>query len=259
VKIGGGLNYVTGPMGAGKSLYATRQIIAALCSGKHVVTNVELIDNWPERVSRHYWWYRGRRFRRDVEHKLRDRYVYERELATAINYRVRGSGEGRALFVWDEGHNDLNNRNWRDDGRAEILAWATQLRKLGFVGFLLSQHGDNTDAALRRVCNFQVRLQNQREQHRVFGMRMTPWPLFLAFWYPAHLGTTGQRVQPVKLERFMLSWHRHLYDTFGLYHGLAEGDQLGDGLVWLPRAYGVDAPASPRSAEPATASEVVVA
>jgi hypothetical protein len=137
--------------------------------------------------------------------------------------------------VWDEGHNDLNNRSWRDDGRAAILEWGTQLRKLGFLGFLLSQHADNTDAALRRICNYRIRLQNQREATRVLGMRITPWPLFIASWYQTHaaLPSAHLRAQPLRVERYFLGWHRHLYDTHGLYHGLAAEDDEA-GVLWLP-------------------------
>jgi hypothetical protein len=233
VRVGGGLNFVTGPMGAGKTLYAVRRIVEAVSTGQYVVTNVELREGWEDVVARRMSRLnRGRR--RDLVTRLGQRYVYEDDLQAAMRYRLAGDGEARGVFVWDEGHNDLNNRSWRDDGRADVLRWATQLRKLGFVGYLLSQHADNTDAALRRVCNFHVKLQNQREQTRAFGMRITPVALFLAYWYPAHLGLSGQKIPPTKVERYFLDWHRHLYDTFGLYHGLAGDHEAGTILLGQP-------------------------
>jgi len=219
VKVGGGLNYVTGPMGSGKSFYGVRQIVAAAIAGKYAVTNVELYDDWADRVARHVKHLTTKRKRQAIADRLRGYYVYEDDLKRAMQYRLPGRGEARGVFVWDEAHNNLNNRNWREDGRAEILAWGTQLRKLGFVGFLLSQHADNTDAALRRVCNYQVRLQNQKEQTRLLGLRVTPWPLFLAVWLPTNTPLT-QAGKPMKVERYFLTWQRHLYDTHGLYHGL---------------------------------------
>jgi len=93
---------------------------------------------------------------------------------------------------------------------------------------LLSQHADNTDAALRRVCGFQVRLQDQKEQTRLLGLRVTPWPLFHAAWYPTNI-PLGTKAKPTKVERYFLGWHRHLYDTFGLYHGLAPNEE-GDAI-----------------------------
>jgi hypothetical protein len=243
MKVGGGLNFVTGPMGAGKSLYAVRRIVDAVTSGRYVVTNVELHPDAFDRIARHVTRVTPWADRAHIAERLRGYYVFERELSEAMRYRLpAGRDEGRGIFVWDEGHNDLNNRRWKDEGRADIMAWGTQLRKLGFIGYLLTQHADNTDAALRRVANFHIRLQNQREQTRVLGFRVSPWPLFLAYWYPAHIGLAGARISPAKIERYFLGWHRHLYDTLGLYHGLAgEQDQDG-GIVRLP-AGGLRVPA----------------
>lgn len=232
MKVGGGLNYVTGPMGAGKTLYAVRRIVTSVVQGQYAITNIELRPGWEHKVARKVARYRGVGRYDAIADRLSSYYIYERDLHEAMRYRLEGTGEARGLFVWDEGQNDLNNRDWRKEGRDEILKWATQLRKLGFVGFLLSQHLDNTDAALRRVCNFAIRLQNQREQTRMLGMRVTPWPLFLAFWYPAHIGLAGTRAQVMKTERYFLDWHRHLYDTWGLYHGLAGAHD--DSTILLP-------------------------
>jgi hypothetical protein len=253
MKVGGGLNYVVGPMGSGKSLYGVRHLVERVLHGEYVVTNIELYPNAPERIARHVAPL-SRRRRRKVADTVRRYYVYETDLAEAMRYRLPPQRkEARGAFIWDEGHNDLNNRNWRDGGRGAILEWATQLRKLGYVGFLLSQHADNTDAALRRVCNFLVKLQNQREQTRAFGLRVTPWPLFLAVWYPAHLAQGQVRITPSKTERYFLTWHRHLYDTFGLYHGLAEADG-GVDLIQLPSG-GREAPETQTAAPGATPSD----
>jgi hypothetical protein len=40
--------------------------------------------------------------------------------------------------------------------------------------------------------------------------------------------------KPVRVERYVLSWHRKLYDTHGLFHGLAATAEENDGLVHLP-------------------------
>jgi len=242
VKVGGGLNYVVGPMGSGKSLYGVRKIVRYLLEGRYVVTNVELRPEAFDLIARRTvigrpWTYRRRR---RIADRLRSFYIYETDLQEAVKYRVPGSGEARALFVWDETHNDLNNRNWReraklhatDRGTDSLLEWATQLRKLGFVGYLLSQHHENTDAALRRVCSFLVRMQNQKEQTRILGMRITPWPLFLAAWYPTNV-PLSEKVKPMQVERYFLGWHRNLYDTLGLYHGLAVLDDT-EQVVLLP-------------------------
>jgi hypothetical protein len=222
-------------MGAGKSLYGVRKIVANVIHGRYAISNVELYEDAPERIAWHVC-KTSRRKRLRVADKVRRFYVYETVLEEAMRYRLPPArGEARGVFVWDEGHNDLNNRSWRDAGRGEILQWATQLRKLGFVGYLLSQHRDNTDAALRRVSNFHVFLQNQREQTRMLGIRVTPWPLFLAVWHPAHVPMAMQKAgQPVKVERYFLGYERNLYDTWGLYHGLASDGEEGSRVLTLP-------------------------
>lgn len=252
MKVGGGLNYVSGPMGAGKSLYATRRIVKCVTAGRYAVTNVELLPGWAERVAFHVSPHRSKASRRQLAQRLAGYYVYETELVEAMRYRLpAGKGEARGDFLWDETHNDLNNRNWKAEGRETILEWATQLRKLGFVGFLLTQHTDNTDAALRRVCNFKVLLQNQREQTRFLGLRVTPWPLFLAVWVPTNAPLVA-RTKPVRVERYFLGWHRHLYDTMDLYHGLAAGGESG--VIQLP-AGGRSLRAALAVQAPTTASE----
>jgi hypothetical protein len=223
-------------MGAGKSLYAVRKTVSHLLAGQYVVTNVELHPDAFARIAKrtlrlNVW--HGHGEQAALVEKLRSRYVYETSLEDGMRYRLPGRGEARGLFIWDEGHNDLNNRDWRNDTRGELLTWATQLRKLGFVGYLLSQSVENTDAQLRRVCNFVVRLQNQREQTRLLGLRVSPWPLFLASWFPAHI-VHGRSLHPMRTERYFLDWHRHLYDTHGLYHGLIAADEADPNVIALP-------------------------
>jgi hypothetical protein len=257
VKVGGGLNYVTGPMGAGKTLYGTRRIIAHVSAGQYAVTNVELLPGWSTRVAKRLLRFRpfhrlsNRHAVAELAAKLEARYVYETDLAKAMRYRLPGEGEARGLFLWDEGHNDLNNRDWNGSGstadakeadrqrRRDLMRWATQLRKLGYVGYLLTQHADNTDAALRRICNFHIRLQNQREQTRLLGIRITPVPLFLAVWTSTN-APLASTTKPVKVERYFLSWHKKLYDSWGLFHGLDAAEQ-GD-TIMLPKGGRVAAP-----------------
>ena len=62
---------------------------------------------------------------------------------------------------------------------------------------------------------------------------MTPWPLFLACWYPTNI-PLGTKAKPTKVERYFLGWHRHLYDTFGLYHGLTLAENVGVEALELP-------------------------
>jgi hypothetical protein len=280
MKASPGLNYVTGPMGAGKSYFGVRQIVRAIMRGKYVITNVLLREDWARLVAKHAspLSYRlnfipldflGAKYRR---RKIfyESLYIYETELERAMKYRVPGKKEGRAVFVWDEAHNDLNNREWNStkvvkgkgakkvertnlvtgettegdvtekDVRSLILKWATQLRKLGFVGYLISQHGDNTDAALRRICNMEVRLRNQREQVRFLGLRICPIPFFLAMYLPANTPRIGRGSPYISIDRYFLGWEKKCYDSMGLFHNIQEHIE-GEDAVWLPTPGGFTA------------------
>lgn len=239
MKIAGGMSYIVGPMGSGKTLRAVRGITKALCNHNYVVTNVPLKEDWPYLVARHAAPFASRAKRQRIADKLQRFYLFAETLDDAQLILTQagfpGTKEGRVKWYWDESHNDLNNRTWQGrsadeqkrakqrEERVDLLEVTTQFRKLGIEGYLLSQHTDNTDAQIRRTCNFVIRMQNQREQTRMLGIRVTPWPLFLAFWYPANV-VIG-KTQPLQVERYFLSWHRHLYDTMSLYHGLKGSEQ----------------------------------
>lgn len=237
MKAPGGLTYVTGPMGSGKSLFGCRKMADAFMAGKYVITNVALKPGWAERIAKHT----PQAIVNPFEYKKRVRlyeslYVYETDLERATAYRVPGKKESRAVMVWDEVHNDANNRDWMDENRKYVVKWATQLRKLGFAAYILSQHVDNTDAALRRIASFQVRLRNQKQNIRVLGMPVMPIPFFLAIWVPANTPKIVREDSIVHIERYFLTWHKKLYDTLEVYHGLDKDIQeLYENIIVLPK------------------------
>lgn len=266
----GGLSYVVGTMGSGKSMFGVKMIVQALVSGKYVVTNCALLPGWSEKVVDWYLPTRNQGERAARARCLEGLYIYEQSILTAMRYRPpcakcgaswEGSGlpcghsgsfqEGRAFFVWDETHNDLNNRDWdgagdskeerQEDKRRKrlLIRWATQLRKLGYVGYLLSQHHENTDKQLQRVCNFIIRVQNQRNSEGVWLARLLPprFALFLVFHYPAHLATDSGsfgRQAHTKFERYFLPRERHLYDSWATYHGIDDESSLETSPIALP-------------------------
>jgi len=67
----------------------------------------------------------------------------------------------------------------------------------------------------------------------MLGMRITPWPLFIASWYATHVPISNGTIKPVKTERYWLNWMRNLYDTHGLYHGVRDTDD-SDNIILLP-------------------------
>jgi hypothetical protein len=254
MNIGGGLRYVTAPMGGGKSLYAVKRMMSYLIAGKYVITNVRLYDGSqpPEKGGPYDFATIAARtiartrpgIREQVAERLRRYYIYEESLKEAIRYRVPGYGETRALMVWDEAHNDLNNRSYLKRGKNfesehsggdSLLEWATQLRKLGYEGILISQSHENTDAQLRRICNYIVRVQNQRETIRTpfLNSRMFFMPkLFLAYWYMTNT-PAGSKQVAVKVERYFMGYAKDLYDTMDLYHGVGNDELVGN-VIRLP-------------------------
>lgn len=243
MKVDGGLSFVVGPMGAGKTLFEVRGGVDMMLRGGWWITNVPLYPDALDRIARHvapFNW----RARRRLRAKLERRYIFEEELDRALRYgvakNVRRPGQARARLGWDESYSALNAREWdggrgkTKDDRAELLENVPMLRKLGVAGYLLAQHEETVDKNMRRICNWTIRLQNQRENVRILGKRvpMLP-PLFLAYYYQSNAGQKAMGVQKAQhVERHFLTWHRNLYDTLGLYNA-AMAAEAGGEIVWL--------------------------
>lgn len=245
MKIDGGLSIVQGPMGSGKTLFEVRSGVRHMLGGGWWVTNIPLYPDALERIAHHVA-PSSKRKRERVVDNLRERYRYTDDLEHALRHAVarelRRPGVALARLGWDETLADLNAREWdggrgkTKDDRAELFERVPMLRKNGVAGFLLVQHAELIDKNARRICNWVISLQNQRENTRVFGckVRFLP-PLFLAYWYQANQAdksAVGTRAKAVKIERYPLTWHRKLYDTLGLY-GVSALDAAHDRVIWL--------------------------
>jgi hypothetical protein len=257
VKVDGGLGMTVAPMGGGKSLYEVRRGIAHMLAGGWWVTNVELgvfrdglfyggDEAWALKVAQHVAPL-SRRNRHLVRDKLLRSYVYTEDLEYALRHAVprelRRPGHALCRIGWDESLADLNAREWdggrgkTKDDRAELFERVPMLRKNGAFANLLVQHEELLDKNARRICNWYVRVENQREAARVMGMRlpMLP-PLFLAFWYrPNKADKTDRGVRAVKVERFIRGWQANLYDSLGVY-GVSKEDAQHERTIWLGRA-----------------------
>lgn len=219
---------VSGPPGNGKTFYAIRSATKALESGKVVAGNVDLAQDWPERVSRRNWvhylrWGARAKFRR----RARDCFLYSEDLQQLASIRLHGDREGRGLMILDEAHNWMNARSWSAKDREEIVRLFSQHRKLGWDILLIAQHPDMIDKQVRNLVEYNVYLRNLRKA-KWGGVPLFPINLFLAVW----CWHSANRVI-VKREVFPLSWRRGLYDTNATTHGLAAGDGA-EGAVWLP-------------------------
>jgi hypothetical protein len=243
VKTDGGLSFVTGPMGSGKTLFEVRGGVNIMLRGGWWITNVPLYPDALDRIARHVA-PTSRKKRRELAARLVDRYIYTEDLREALTHGVhegaRWRGEARARLGWDESYSELNAREWdggrgkSKDDRAELLEWVPMLRKLNVHGYLLAQHEETVDKNMRRICNYVVRLDNRRESARIMGLRVkcVP-PLFIAQYYQANQAEKrGGIARPAFTERHLLSWHRKLYDTHGLYGSAADKADAGE-ITWL--------------------------
>lgn len=217
---------VTGPPGNGKSFYAIRKVAQALEDGKIVASNVQLREDWVEflakrNVVRHLKPGATRRFRKTAA----SRYHYSEDLDELFRLRLRGSGESRGVMVLDEAHNWMNARAWTADDRQTIVRFASQHRKLGWDVYVLAQQAEMLDKQVRNLFEYHVQLRNLRRA-RYLGIPISPINLFLGVW----LWHSAQRVV-LKREVFRLSYHKKLYDTYQLSHGLVGDDAAA---IWLP-------------------------
>lgn len=270
MRIDGGLSMRVGVMGAGKTLGEVQDGIAHLLGGGFWVTNIPLgvfdkartfhplDERWADRAAFHVAPF-SRANRRKVRDSLLRRYIFVEDLETALWHGVprhlRKPGRALARLSWDESLVELNSREWdggrgkSKDDRSQLFENIPMLRKLNVAAFLLVQHEELLDKNARRVCNWYIRSENQRETQRVLGLRIKALPpLYLHFWYQGNSAdkrTNSTVKKPVRIDRRFLTWHRNIYDTLGLYGAaaVAQGDER---IIWLGEELPELLPAPPR-------------
>ena len=205
------LSMVTGQLGTGKSYFAIRKGVEALQKGRQLITNFELHPDFCEKIAyRRPLRYRKRVSKRLDERALRymDNYLYVPELADLMRVRLRHPRQGGCFVLLDECHRWMNAREWNAEQRKDILEWFALSRKRGFEVYVLTQHGDNVDAQVRRLCEDHIKLNNLRRSARFLGFRVIPFDLFIAVTVNAHYPKeVGRR------DHYLLNWCKNLYDT----------------------------------------------
>jgi hypothetical protein len=261
---------VVGAPGSGKSYTSVALIAEALRVGKPVATNVELSEDWADRVvaSIPLARFRGRAWRKARASELGRLLFVSSDLAELFRVRLapclRCSGcrrsqscrsEGRGVMVLDEAHNWMNSRTWDADGqgggkteavhrRLKVVRFFSQHRKLGWEVHLITQDENNIDRQVRTLFEAIVRLRNLRN-FRVAGIPVIPIKLFLAIWVWNDPSKSVLRRQVRRLNRRVAG----MYDSMATSHGLGEDDE-GE-PIWLPDPGPAARRAAPAPARPA--------
>lgn len=216
----------TAPPGGGKSYTAVRSVVEAILDGKCVAGNVELVEDWPEIIARHYWpfWMRRLRRRRFLE-RARDRYHFTEDLGELFRLRLEGRGEGRGLMVLDEAHNWMNARSWSASDRKEIVRFFSQHRKLGWDVELIAQDADMIDKQVRALAEYIAYGRNLKKA-KWGGVRIFPVNLFLVVvcWH------ASQRVVVERKVFRLVKWIARLYNHEATFGGLIVDDAEGGAI-----------------------------
>lgn len=217
-------------------MYGARKAGRALLEGKCVASNVRFTPGWERLVLRRAPHYKlaGRRRKKEYEREIATRYLYEPELAKLLSVRVKGHGEKRCVRILDEAHNEINNREWEKENQKVALRKLTLARKRGFEDYVITQHIDNTDAAVRRIASCEIKVINWQQLTRVplIGTNLLPLPIFLAMGFRLNQNRQAVSVgKPVFRELYSLGWYRNLYDTFEDFDLPDDDPEL---VQWLP-------------------------
>jgi hypothetical protein len=216
----------TAPPGGGKSYTAVRALVEALLAGRCVAGNVQLVEDWPERIARRHWpfWVRRLRRRRFLA-EARSRYHFTEDLGELFRLRLAGKGEGRGLMVLDEAHNWMNARSWSASDRAEIVRFFSQHRKLGWDVELIAQQPEMIDKQVRALAEY-IAYGRNLNKAKWGGVRIFPVNLFLVVvtWH------ASERVVVERKLFRLVKWIAALYDHEATFGGLIADDAEGGAI-----------------------------
>jgi hypothetical protein len=179
-----------------------------------------------------------------MRNEIWTRYYHEEDFAALACAKLKGYGEGRGVRIFDEAHNRINNRDWKDELQRLVLRRLSVARHVGWDDYVITQHAKNVDVAIRRLADVEIRVIDWQRLMRIpiFNAKLLPFHFFLAQHFPVEetsvpgvskLGRSQAR------EIFFLGWWRNLYDTHAEIRFNDDLDDDGRGLV-LPRLLSLD-------------------
>jgi hypothetical protein len=144
------------------------------------------------------------------------RYAWIPDIEQLVSSTIRGKGESRGVRIIDEAHNEINNRTWLAENQKLVLRRMALARKRGWDDYILAQHRDNTDAALRRISGVEIKLINWRQLviMPIFQTQLLPFNLFLAMAFPLSGQKHARKTRVLWRELYRLGWQKNIYDTF---------------------------------------------
>ena len=196
--------FLTGTLGAGKTLAAVYRISETLNKGLKVATNLDL----------------------NLEHLLNEKsktsYTRLPDQPTILDLESIGKGSDKVdektygLLVLDELGTWLNSRNWNDKSRQPVLDWFLHARKLGWHIIFIVQNIDLIDKQARdALC-----------EYLIICRRLDKLPILQIFLPKYHLATVyyGNSDRGFKVDRWWYKGKKYYdaYDTRQVFSPLYE-------------------------------------
>ncbi|WP_368165808.1 zonular occludens toxin domain-containing protein [Aeromonas sp. R9-1] len=150
--------FVTGPVGAGKTVLLVRLIAGYLNDGRPVATN---IDVYPEEMPLNEVGRKTPIIRLPDEPRVQDLqnlgYAYQRDESPNYLYqnsseRITKYNESRnGMLALDETAFFMNSRDWNNPERKQLIRWLRLVRKRGWNCFLAVQDIDSIDKQIMKA------------------------------------------------------------------------------------------------------------
>lgn len=151
------IEFVTGKIGSGKTLYAVERIFMHLIKGGTVATNIDLKF---DKISNLAWKKYGK--------KIIPAQIVEVDINRTPNWDLEvpwGVPELPVLSVWDEVHLFNNARDWKktQDKQGQMLSFLTQSRKACVDVIFITQDSKTVDKQFRIQAQFEHYVINSAE------------------------------------------------------------------------------------------------
>lgn len=222
-----------GTPGSGKSAVAVARAIMHLKKGGVVAANFSLVDGWADAIAKKSLL--GRFFPSYAHKKAMSMYkrFYRVDSLAAIRkifpvsesvdiYQDNGKySEGSGMLILDEAQLIFNSRKWEKN--TDWIEFFTQHRKLGWNVILIAHTIEMIDSQIRPLAEYESRFRNMQKLHiPVFGIPMSPFPLFLVIKRYAGLGAGASIIHSRDLFPLPL-WAAKLYDSLLVFSADAWG------------------------------------